>query len=108
MASEIEVGSKYIPEMPKKEKEELRSSIKAASIKVIKENIKRMKKTWPNRPETMEYFDEISNFFGRREKEIREKKRGRKKDHRLLLHVRAYRIDLGCRRHSSSRRLGMV
>ncbi|MDH5690144.1 MAG: 2-hydroxyacyl-CoA dehydratase family protein, partial [Candidatus Bathyarchaeota archaeon] len=79
MASEIEVGSKYIPEMSQKEIEELGSSIKAASIKAIKENIERMKKTWPNRPKTMEYFDEISNFFGRREKEIREQKETGKK-----------------------------
>jgi len=79
MASEIEVGSKYVPEMPQEEIEELGSSIKAASIKVIEENIRRMKKTWPNRPETMEYFDEISNFFGRREKEIREQKEAGKK-----------------------------
>jgi len=79
MASEIEVGSKYIPEISQKEIEELRSSIKAASIKVIKENIERMKKTWPNRPEAMDYFDEISNFFGRREKEIREQKEAGKK-----------------------------
>lgn len=79
MASEIEDGTKYIPEMPKKEIEELRSSIKDASIKVIEDNIKRMKKTWPNRPETMEYFDEISNFFGQREKEIREQKEAGKK-----------------------------
>ncbi len=79
MASEIEEGSKYIPEMSKKEIEELRSSIKATSIKVIEENTERMKKTWPNRPETMEYFDEISNFFGRREKEIREQKEAGKK-----------------------------
>ncbi|UCC57969.1 MAG: 2-hydroxyacyl-CoA dehydratase [Candidatus Bathyarchaeum sp.] len=79
MASDIEAGSKYIPEMSKKEIEELRSSIRAASIKVIKENTERMKKTWPNRPETMEYFDEISNFFGQREKEIREQKEAGKK-----------------------------
>ncbi|MCW4031637.1 MAG: 2-hydroxyacyl-CoA dehydratase family protein, partial [Candidatus Bathyarchaeota archaeon] len=79
MASVIETGSKYIPEMSKKEIEELRKSIKASSIKVIKENVKRMKKTWPNRPKAMEYFDEISNFFGRREKEIREQKETGKK-----------------------------
>ena len=79
MASEIEKGTKYIPEMAQKEIEELRSSIKAASIKAIEENIKRMKKTWKNRPNAMEYFDEISNFFGRREKEIREQKETGKK-----------------------------
>ncbi len=79
MASEIEKGTKYIPEMAQKEIEELRSSIKAASIKAIEENIERMKKTWKNRPKAMEYFDEISNFFGRREKEIREQKEAGKK-----------------------------
>jgi benzoyl-CoA reductase/2-hydroxyglutaryl-CoA dehydratase subunit BcrC/BadD/HgdB len=79
MASEIESGLKYIPEMSKREREELQSSIKAASIKLIQENTKRMKETWPNRPETMEYFDEISNLFGQREKEIREQKEAGKK-----------------------------
>jgi len=79
MASEIEKGTRYIPEMAQNEIDELRSSIKAASIKVMEENIARMKKTWKNRPKTMEYFDEISNFFGRREKEIREQKEAGKK-----------------------------
>ena len=49
MASEIEKGTKYIPEMAQKEIEELRISIKAASIKAIEENIERMKKTWKKR-----------------------------------------------------------
>jgi len=79
MASEIEKGTKYIPEMAQKDIEELRSSIKAASIKAIEENIERMKKTWKNRPKAMDYFDEISNFFGRREKEVREQKEAGKK-----------------------------
>ena len=79
MASEIEKGTKYIPDMSKTEIEELRNSIKAVSMKVIKENIERMKKTWKNRPKAMEYFDEISNLFGQREKEIREQKEKGKK-----------------------------
>ena len=79
MASEIETGTKYIPEMSEKEIKELGGSIKAASIKVIEENIKRMKKAWKNRPTAMEYFDEIANLFGRREKEIREQKAAGKK-----------------------------
>ena len=74
MASEIETGSKYIPEISQNEIKELGNSIKAASLRVMEQNIERMKKTWPNRPEAMEYFDEISNFFGRREKEVREQK----------------------------------
>jgi benzoyl-CoA reductase/2-hydroxyglutaryl-CoA dehydratase subunit BcrC/BadD/HgdB len=74
MASEIETGTKYIPEMSKKEIEELGGSIKASSMKVIEDNIQKMKKAWKNRPKAMEYFDEIANLFGRREKEIREQK----------------------------------
>jgi benzoyl-CoA reductase/2-hydroxyglutaryl-CoA dehydratase subunit BcrC/BadD/HgdB len=79
MASEIETGTKYIPEMSKKEIKELESSIKAASMKVIEDNIERMKKAWKNRPAVMEYFDEIANLFGRRQKEIREQKAAGKK-----------------------------
>jgi benzoyl-CoA reductase/2-hydroxyglutaryl-CoA dehydratase subunit BcrC/BadD/HgdB len=79
MASEIETGTKYIPEMSEKEVAELGGSIKASSLKVIEDNIQRMKKAWKNRPEAMEYFDEISNLFGRREKEIREQKEAGKK-----------------------------
>ena len=79
MASEIETGTKYIPEMSKTEIEELNSSIKEASIKVIEDNIERMKKAWKNRPKTMEYFDDISNFFGKREKELKEQKQAGKK-----------------------------
>ena len=79
MASEIEVGTKYVPDMPKQEIEEIRNKIKDSSLNVIDDNIARMKKTWKNRPKAMEYFDEISNFFGRREKEIREQKAAGKK-----------------------------
>ncbi|MEM2144095.1 MAG: 2-hydroxyacyl-CoA dehydratase, partial [Candidatus Jordarchaeaceae archaeon] len=71
MQSKIETKIKYISEMPQKQIEELKESIKFVSIKVTTENIERMKKTDPNRPESMTYFDEISNFFGQREKEIR-------------------------------------
>ena len=79
MASEIEVGTKYVPDMAKQEIEELRKSIKDSSISIINDNLARMKKTWKNRPKGMEYFDEISNFFGRREKEVREQKNAGKK-----------------------------
>jgi benzoyl-CoA reductase/2-hydroxyglutaryl-CoA dehydratase subunit BcrC/BadD/HgdB len=70
---------KYIPEISQKEIEELRNSIKASSQKVIAENIERMKKTSKNRPEAMQYFDEIANFFGQREKELRAAKENGKK-----------------------------
>src|SRR4030067_3716922 len=70
---------KYIPEISQKEIQELRSSVKSASIKVMTENIERMKKTSKNRPEETQYFDEIANFFGQREKEIQAAKENGKK-----------------------------
>jgi hypothetical protein len=70
---------KYLPEMPKKEIEELFSTVKSASTKIIEDNIARMKKTDPSRPAGMQYFDEVSNFFGQRQKEIQEEKAKGKK-----------------------------
>lgn len=72
-------GKKYIPEIPQKESKELRNNVQSESKKIIAENIERMKKTWKDRPKAMLYFDEISNFFGRREKEIQEAKKSGKK-----------------------------
>lgn len=73
------VEKKYLPEIPVKEREELRNSTQTASSRIIDDNIARMKKTSPNRPEAMQYFDEISNFFGQRQKEIlKEKAEGKK------------------------------
>jgi benzoyl-CoA reductase/2-hydroxyglutaryl-CoA dehydratase subunit BcrC/BadD/HgdB len=73
------VEKKYTTEMPKKEIEELRNTIKTASQKVISENIERMKKADPNRPKAMEYFDEMANLFGSRQQEIQaEKEKGKK------------------------------
>jgi len=73
------VEKKYMPEMPPKEVEELNTTIKEASLKIIADNIARMKKTSPNRPEAMQYYDEISNFFGKRAEEIQEEKKKGKK-----------------------------
>jgi benzoyl-CoA reductase/2-hydroxyglutaryl-CoA dehydratase subunit BcrC/BadD/HgdB len=70
---------KYVPEIPQKEIEELKNSIKTSSQRIIAENIERMKKTSQNRPEAMQYFDEIANFFGQREKEIQTAKENGKK-----------------------------
>lgn len=68
-----------MPEISPKEIEETRNSIKTTSQKIIAENIQRMKTTDKYRPETMKYFDEIADFFGRREEEIRAaKEQGRK------------------------------
>jgi benzoyl-CoA reductase/2-hydroxyglutaryl-CoA dehydratase subunit BcrC/BadD/HgdB len=78
MKSESE-HRKYVPEISQKEIDELRTTIKAASQKIIAKNIERMKKTAENRPEEMQYFDDIADFFGTREKEIREAKENDKK-----------------------------
>jgi benzoyl-CoA reductase/2-hydroxyglutaryl-CoA dehydratase subunit BcrC/BadD/HgdB len=70
---------KYLPDMPQKEVEELNSTVKVASEKIMADNIERMKKTDPNRPAAMQYFDEVSNFFGMRQKEIQDAKAKGKK-----------------------------
>ena len=70
---------KYLPVMPQKEIDEIQTSVKTSSLKIMADNIERMKKTANNRPKAMEYFDEISNFFGKREKEIRDEKAKGKK-----------------------------
>jgi benzoyl-CoA reductase/2-hydroxyglutaryl-CoA dehydratase subunit BcrC/BadD/HgdB len=70
---------KYMPEVSRKEIDELKNSVKAASQKIMADNIERMKKTDPHRPEAMKYFDDISNLFGQRQKEIAaEKEKGKK------------------------------
>ena len=79
MASKIEGETKSKPDITDKEIKELRNAIKSASMKAISENIERMKKTWPDRPKTMKYFDELSNLFGQREEEIRAQKEEGKK-----------------------------
>ncbi len=65
---------KYMPEVPQKEIQELNESVKSASIKIMADNIARMKQADANRPAAMQYFDDISNFFGQRQKEIQEAK----------------------------------
>ena len=69
---------KYMPELSEKEAEELRKAISATSKRVVAENIEKMKKTDSNRPEAMNYFDEIADF-DTREKEIRTAKQEGKK-----------------------------
>jgi len=73
------IEKRYMPEIPQKEIKELRNSIKNSSQKIIADNIERMKKTSQNRPEAMQYFDEIANIFGRREKELQAAKESGKK-----------------------------
>jgi benzoyl-CoA reductase/2-hydroxyglutaryl-CoA dehydratase subunit BcrC/BadD/HgdB len=70
---------KYLSEMPQKEIQELNETVKSASEKIIADNIVRMKKTDPNRPAAMQYFDGVSNFFGQRQKELQEAKAAGKK-----------------------------
>jgi benzoyl-CoA reductase/2-hydroxyglutaryl-CoA dehydratase subunit BcrC/BadD/HgdB len=70
---------KYMPEISQKEVDELRNQVKAASQKIMTENIERMKKTAKNRPKAMEYFDEVADLFGKRQKEIQAAKENGKK-----------------------------
>jgi benzoyl-CoA reductase/2-hydroxyglutaryl-CoA dehydratase subunit BcrC/BadD/HgdB len=70
---------KYMPEVSRKEIDELKATVKAASQKIMADNIARMKKADPHRPEAMKYFDNIADLFGQRQKEIAaEKEKGKK------------------------------
>jgi benzoyl-CoA reductase/2-hydroxyglutaryl-CoA dehydratase subunit BcrC/BadD/HgdB len=66
----IHTDAKYLPTLPSEEKEELQRAFKTAVQKTVAENIEKMKMI-PNRARAMEYFDQVSDFFGMREKEIR-------------------------------------
>lgn len=79
MATKFKNEVKKILEMPPKELKENRKQIKSVSKEVISKNIERMKKTWPNRPKTMQYFDKIADFFGQRLREIKAQKEVGKK-----------------------------
>ncbi len=73
------VEKKFLPEMQQKEIDELRNTVTNASKKIIADNIERMKKADPHRPEAMKYFDNIADLFGQRQKEIAaEKEKGKK------------------------------
>jgi benzoyl-CoA reductase/2-hydroxyglutaryl-CoA dehydratase subunit BcrC/BadD/HgdB len=63
--------AKYLPTLAPEEKDELQKAFKASVQKTVAENIEKMKQV-PNRPKAMEYFDQVADFFGQREKEIRE------------------------------------
>jgi benzoyl-CoA reductase/2-hydroxyglutaryl-CoA dehydratase subunit BcrC/BadD/HgdB len=73
------VEPKIMPETNKKEINELKNTFKTASEKIITQTIERMKKTTPNRPKEMEYFDEIANLFDKRAKELEQAKAAGKK-----------------------------
>jgi len=90
VATEFEGKIKSTPEMSPKEIEEMRSTMESVSRKVIAENIERMKKTWPNRPKNMQYFDEISRFLWKTLRGDSRTKRSGQENHRLFLHVCTY------------------
>src|SRR5665648_1177585 len=70
---------RYMPEVSRKEIDELKNTVKTASKRIIADNIERMKKADPHRPEGMKYFDEIADLFGKRQQEIQaEKEKGKK------------------------------
>ena len=69
---------KYLPTLSQEEKDEQQKNFKDTVQRTVAENIEKMKAV-PNRPRAMEYFDGIADFYGQREKEIREfKARGGK------------------------------
>jgi len=61
----------YLPVLSAGEKAELQEAFETSVHKTVLENFNWMRQT-PHRPKAMEYFDKISDFFGLREKEIRE------------------------------------
>lgn len=61
----------YFPVLPEGEKAELQETFKSAVQRTVTENLEKMRKV-PNRAKSMEYFDQISDFFGQREKEIKD------------------------------------
>jgi benzoyl-CoA reductase/2-hydroxyglutaryl-CoA dehydratase subunit BcrC/BadD/HgdB len=63
--------AKYLPSLSAEEKDEQQKAFKVSVQNSVTENIEKMKKV-PNRPKGMEYFDGIADFFGQREKEIRD------------------------------------
>jgi benzoyl-CoA reductase/2-hydroxyglutaryl-CoA dehydratase subunit BcrC/BadD/HgdB len=63
--------NRYLEELPDRERDELRESARAMSLGVTQDNIDRMKKAWSNRPEAMNYFDDVAELFGMRQEEIR-------------------------------------
>jgi benzoyl-CoA reductase/2-hydroxyglutaryl-CoA dehydratase subunit BcrC/BadD/HgdB len=70
--------AKYLPSLSPEEKDEWQKAFKTGVQTAVAENIEKMKKV-PNRPKSMEYFDLAADFFGQREKELREfKARGGK------------------------------
>jgi benzoyl-CoA reductase/2-hydroxyglutaryl-CoA dehydratase subunit BcrC/BadD/HgdB len=73
------VAKRYMPEVSRKEIEELKHTVEESSKKIMNDNIERMKKADPHRPKAMKYFDDISNLFGQRQQEIQaEKEKGKK------------------------------
>ena len=69
---------KYMPRISQREIAELRNTIVATSQKIIAENIEKMKKTDPNRPEGMQYFDDIASFVTREKEILTAKEKGKK------------------------------
>ena len=63
--------AKYLPSLSAEEKAEAQQAFKVSVQTSVSENLEKMRKV-PNRPKAMEYFDQIADFFGQREKEIRD------------------------------------
>ncbi|MCL2257871.1 MAG: 2-hydroxyacyl-CoA dehydratase family protein [Candidatus Bathyarchaeota archaeon] len=72
-------SKKIMPETTLKEIKELNTTIKTTSEQIITQTISHLKKINPNRPQEMEYFDELANMFGKRTQELEQYKAEGKK-----------------------------
>jgi len=70
---------KIMPETTQKEIDELKKTIQTSSEQIIAQTLDRMKKSTPNRPKELEYFDELADLFGKRAKELEQAKAEGKK-----------------------------
>jgi benzoyl-CoA reductase/2-hydroxyglutaryl-CoA dehydratase subunit BcrC/BadD/HgdB len=64
-------NANYLPVIAQEEKAELQKAFKDGVQKSVAENIQKMQAA-QNRPRAMAYFDGVSDYFGTREKEIRD------------------------------------
>jgi benzoyl-CoA reductase/2-hydroxyglutaryl-CoA dehydratase subunit BcrC/BadD/HgdB len=63
--------AKYLPSLTPEEKDEWQKAFKTNVQATVTENLEKMRRV-PNRPKAMEYFDQTADFFGQREKELRD------------------------------------
>jgi benzoyl-CoA reductase/2-hydroxyglutaryl-CoA dehydratase subunit BcrC/BadD/HgdB len=63
--------AKYLPSLTPEEKDEWQKAFKTNVQTTVTENLEKMRRV-PNRPKAMDYFDQTADFFGQREKELKD------------------------------------